>query len=245
MKKLFFYITIFCFSYFNAKSFSHLKNEKNTCLQCHGNIPPRLSKIDDQDTPPPLLKESFSMKWKMYEFQSVQSPPFFEIPSLHTVINGETHYHWGKKAMTEIYYNRCIDIFTSGNNFSCQFLSVGEKTFLIKSKINHFDRNKISSCCLWSHGPFWAPRPDVLKNMLKDKQNSSIWRKVDWYELNIPLPGPFGYGVDKLTGNPFAFWFPVISGWVQQNFYDYSEPVKDESYFEIPQECKRPQLCEK
>jgi len=67
-------------------------------------------------------------------------------------------------------------------------------------------------------------------------------RKVNWWILDIPLPGPFGYGT--YDGNkPFAFWFPVISGWVQQEFFDYKEEKPDSKFFKLPEICSEETTC--
>ncbi len=172
----------------------------------------------------------------MFTLKSEQPPPYEEIPKPYTVDRGKTFYDWSEKKMTEIYYDHCIDIFPSGNNFSCQFISDRDKTYFITFKLN--DLNQAQSCCLWSAGEFWAPRPDVLQNMTFQKETESQKQQVTWWNYNIPLPGPFGYGTVK-ENIPYAFWFPVISGWVQQNFSNYSPEKPDPRIFELPDLCHK------
>ena len=92
----------------------------------------------------------------MYEFSSEARPPFASVKAPNFIIHGVTHFDSSTQSMTEIYQERCIDIFESGRDFPCQFLSVGPSTYLIK-----FAKNKPTepeSCCKWSNDPFFAPR---------------------------------------------------------------------------------------
>jgi len=204
-------------------------SEPNQCLRCHGNsIAPRTF-----HRTPPNLKRSFSMNWKMFEFASEERPPLSKVsgPS----IPGQTYYDWDSQSMTEIYPEKCIDIFPDGRDFPCQFTSRREKTYLIRSKPQ--DAGQVDSCCAWSHSDFWAPRPDVLQNMVFDRDLDLEGVKADWWILDIPLPGPFGYGTFSSSATPAAFWFPVISGWVQQTFSEFSQVIPDPKYFQLPDIC--------
>ena len=139
--------------------------------------------------------------------------------------------------MTEKYIDKCINIFPEGRDYPCQFLSVGDKTYFIKFQ-KQDERLVPSSCCLWSKGGFWAPRPDVLKNMRYDRSTFVEGETIQWWILDIPLPGPFGYGLTEAKLLPKAFWFPVIEGWVQQEFYNFSRRKPDQSQFFIPKICR-------
>jgi hypothetical protein len=214
-------------------------SDTNTCLECHGNTSPQL-KISSPLIAPELPKQ-FSMDWKMFEFSSDQRPPFSSIPKPNSFLPGETHYDWDSQSMTEIYPDKCIDIFPNGRDFSCQFTSVADKTYLIKYSGRD---NSPDSCCLWSESGFWAPRPDVLKNMVFDQKMIFDGSESVWWTLDIPLPGPFGYGTFRNSKTPVAFWFPVINGWVQQDFFHFSTEKPDSKYFELPQMClQNPPVC--
>lgn len=179
----------------------------------------------------------------MYQFESETPPPFAEIPEKHQSLRGQTHYDWSSKKMTEIYLDRCIDIFPSGNDFSCQFISDQDHTYLLKFKLR--DLSQMISCCRWSESAFWAPRPDVLHNMKFQKNGVLAGQKVRWWSYDIPLPGPFGYATRVGSDEPAAFWFPVIHGWVQQNFSHYRAALPNPKVFEIPQAClESHQICE-
>jgi hypothetical protein len=207
--------------------------EAHTCLRCHGDQPAVEPKTGRRA---PLLPEQFSMQWSMFEFSSNDRPPFTEIPKPYQTLRGTTHYDWTKKSMTEIYYDKCIDIFPNGRDFPCQFTSVDEKTYLIR--FSGPGASNPASCCLWEETGFWAPRPDVIRNMAFDKSQSIGGQKANWWILDIPMPGPFGFGFFKKSANPAAFWFPVISGWVQQNFSDFSEGAPGAKAFVIPVVCQ-------
>jgi hypothetical protein len=184
------------------------------------------------------------MRWNMHEFSSSQRPPFAEFPRPSAMIKGKTYYDWSRKSMTEIYQERCIDIFPRGRDFPCQFLSVDEKTFFIVFAPDKSDQ--IESCCLWRKDKFYAPRPDVLNILEKDQDMDIQGSSVSWWILDIELPGPFGYGLYANTNVPYAFWFPVISGWVQQNFHQFKHEKPNPEVFEIPMMCKKHDLevCE-
>lgn len=200
------------------------------CLSCHGNLQPVQQRMSTQ------LPEYYSMRWDMHEFPSAQRPPFIEIPQPGSVIHGKTYYDWSRQSITEIYQERCIDIFPEGRDFPCQFLSVKEKTYLIS-----FSKNQqAESCCQWSEGGFYAPRPDVLSIMKKD--DALLGSGIEWLILDIELPGPFGYGLQEESRAPAAFWFPVRSGWVQQNFHGFTSEQPLPEVFEIPALCQKQNL---
>lgn len=206
------------------------EDEVNTCQRCHGNA---TNSGATNGQLAPLLPHKFSMDWRMHEFKSNSRPPVALNQNSH-VIRGSTYYDWDRHSMTEIYRDQCIDIFPEGRDFPCQFTSVGSKTFFIKyAKSNHAH---VDSCCLWSKDPFWAPRPDVIRNMKFDIVGNTRVAGINWWILDIPMPGPFGYGLQK-NGAPSAFWFPVISGWVQQEFMNFKNHAPGAKYFQVPNQC--------
>ena len=163
------------------------------------------------------------------------------LPTPHQILRGETYYDWNKKSMTERYLDKCIDIFPDGRDYPCQFLSVQDVTYLIRFKPE--PKKEFASCCRWSDEAFWAPRPDVISNMKFEKELVMAGSKIDFWLLDIPLPGPFGYGFVAGSSQPASFWFPVISGWVQQNFADYTSQLADPSVFAVPPPCHASLLC--
>lgn len=207
-------------------------HDEDRCLQCHGNTPAVSPK---SEAAAPLLQEQFSMEWSMVEFVSQQNPPFSVPPQPNDVLRGVTYYDWKRQSMTEIYRDKCIDIFSSGRDFACQFISNKDQTFLVR--FANQDLNQPTSCCLWSKEGFWAPRPDVIANMGFEKEMPLAEKPTNWFLLDIPLPGPFGYGFYKEGNLPAAFWFPVISGWVQQNFSNYKTGVPNPTSFSVPSIC--------
>lgn len=211
-------------------------NQSDQCSLCHSNSEPSLPRRNA--IPPPLLPTAYSMNWDMYEFSGSQRPPRAELSQPLGVIHGSTYYDWSRKSMTEIYRERCIDIFPEGRDYPCQFTSIADKTFFIRFAKS--EAHQVESCCLWRREPFWPPRPDVLRVMSYDQQQS--WQGVDttWWILDTPEPGPFGYGLSG--GRPVAFWFPVISGWVQQVFRDFSTVAPASAPFELPVICRATSL---
>jgi hypothetical protein len=225
----------------DAFSFSSVatSEDRDWCATCHANRPPESPQSTNAA---PLLPEVFSMNWQMYEIESDQRPPFDDAAAISRgVIHGSTYYNWKERKMTEIYRERCIDIFPDGRDFPCQFTSIGNQTYFIK-----YSRSmppEPQACCLWSKNEFWAPRPDVLRNMTQDLSQAAT-SKTAWWILDIPFPGPFGYGTGTTNGVPVAFWFPVINGWVQQEFSDFISEKPAETYFQLPSVCTpSPPVC--
>lgn len=236
-------MTCFCVDLASAKpEFAFLSqqqnNSKEACLQCHGNTRPT---PPDGGSRAPIWDTQYSMNWEMYELPTTDNPPLFDIPAEKRISRGKTFYDWKNKRMAEFYQDRCLNIFPSGNDFSCKFISSYGKTYLIRYELG--DLTKPKSCCLLSEEPFWAPRPDVLRNMGFQKQTVDGREKTNWWILDTPLPGPFGYGTHDRTNHPVAFWFPVIDGWVQQNFSDYSEKAPPAQSFALPRMCVRTEVC--
>lgn len=215
-------------------------NSNQACLQCHGNKP--ATPPSDGSPRAPLWKNQYSMNWEMYELPVSETPPLLEIPAERLVSRGKTFYDFTKKKMAEFYQDRCLNIFASGNNFSCKFISSYGKTHLIRYELGNLTRPQ--SCCLISAEPFWAPRPDVLRNMSLQQKSGTGRETVNWWILDTPLPGPFGYGTTDRTKEPVAFWFPVINGWVQQNFSDYSDKAPAPISFALPAMCRNAEVCE-
>jgi hypothetical protein len=176
------------------------------------------------------------MKWQMHEFKASERPPHSKLPDSRVTTNGTTFYDADIPAMTEIYQERCIDIFPDGRNYACQFLSVRDRTWLLKFKKS--SQMTIDTCCLWRKDAFWAPRRDVIRTMKFDRHQDLKGRRTSWWVLSIPLPGPFGYGLHD-DGTPAAFWFPVLSGWVQQEFSGFSTERPDPKVFQIPELCRQ------
>ncbi len=184
------------------------------------------------------------MKWDMHEYAGSRRPPIPQLKDPKATIKGITHFDASIPAMTEIYEKQCIDIFETGRDFPCQFLSVGSVTWFIK--FGKDGKNRPESCCKWSAGEFWAPRRDVVRNMIRDERENNLrGDPVNWWILDIPLPGPFGYGFHA-DGKPAAFWFPVISGWVQQEFRDFKQQRPAAKAFEKPAIClNESPVCQK
>lgn len=204
-------------------------DEPDTCLRCHGNV---------AATPPaqntktaPLLAEKFSADWVMYEFDAKHEPPLDPIPQPHRALRGTTHYDSTRQSMTEIYRDQCIDIFPAGRQAPCQFTSIRDKTYLMR-----FDPAG-ATCCQWSGKAFHAPRRDVVQNMAFSKSTDLGQRAVDTWFLDIPLPGPFGYGFVAQTNTPAVFWFPILSGWAQQNFHNFSATEPPAGAFDLIPAC--------
>lgn len=208
-----------------------VKAEESLCLRCHGNSEP--VRIGGAEAP--LLPEFFQMDWNMYEVEGEEAPPFTDLSRARAILPGKTFYDWSRQSMVEVYSDRCISIFPSGNDFACKFISRGARTYLAKYKRG--DLSKLESCCRWTDGDFYAPRPDVLRNFSWLRRTEAAGRSTDWWWLDEPLPGPFGYGLDTISGEPRTFLFPVIGAWAQQNFFNFSSARPDQMEFNLPELC--------
>jgi len=206
--------------------------DSDECVTCHGNVP--ATAAPNSDLEPPQLPQTYSMDWDMFEFSSDARPPVESIPKANQQIHGKTYYDWTRQSMTEVYQERCIDIFPAGREFPCQFTSIKDRTYFVRFSTT--TKNQPESCCLWRDTAFWAPRPDVLRNMIFDRDMRYGNKNTRWWTLDVPLPGPFGYGV--ADGRPTAFWFPVISGWVQQVFHHFSTRQPSADAFALPAVCQ-------
>ena len=204
--------------------------EFSDCMRCHG------GPGEPGQDPVPMLPDKFSASWIMYEYPAHYQPPMEYPPEESFKIFGQTYFDAETKSFTEIYQNKCIDIFPDGGRYPCQFLSKGNRTWLIR--FDQQNPESIKSCEVWPVPEFYGPQPDFLRNFPTKRSGIFRGHEAQIWLLDIPLPGPFGYMTRP--GNdfhPVSFWFPVIGGWAQQDFYSTDRGKIPENVFTLPKQC--------
>lgn len=133
----------------------------------------------------PKFPTYWTSDWKMYRvFRKYQelpppyaSPPAGMTPSDYEVSNGTTYYdstyvppdNDGAGAMLEYYDKRCLPIFTGSNQFSCAFVSLGNKAYFLR----YDDRPAGTPLCCQFSLQNHPPAPDFVKHLPYNAQQSS------------------------------------------------------------------------
>lgn len=133
----------------------------------------------------PLLPKWWSSDWTMYRVFAnydkfpppYASPPAGLTPADYQVSYGASHYDStyrpadkdGSGAMMEHYDKWCLPIFPSANNYTCSFVSLGNKAYFLR----YDDRPAgTPACCQFSlHNH--PPRRDFIKHLPYNAQQSS------------------------------------------------------------------------
>jgi hypothetical protein len=217
------------------------KNPISTCLACHQDTQPK--SIPEGSPFEPLLPRQFSVEWYYFNVRSETPPPYGALPDTDTRGHGVTHYDWDRKSMIEIYEDVCVNRFPSGHKFPCRFLHVGGTAYYMTFEKSAYDAPK--SCCVLLKPPFYPVRPDFVSlQMTYQKRMSFDHKDTDWWLLDVHYPSRyFGYGFDTKTREPVAFWYRVLDGWGQQNFYNLRKAQPDPALFEVPAMCQEAKLC--
>lgn len=210
------------------------EREFSSCMMCHRSI----SKSDHsfvRDTKVRYLPNQFTLSWRIIDSPTTSRPPYSHPPAHANIGLGKTYYDWKKRAVAEEYYNFCIPLFPAGNHFRCKFLGIEDKAYLIK----YSQKNKLS-CCVFMQ-PLGPPHPDFIKNL---KPISYLSKStIEWHHITTPYSGAFGYGFKHANGQPAAFWFQSINGWVQQDFYGFEARITDPTAFQKPRVCYQAKPC--
>jgi len=224
----------------------------------------------------PLYPATWTSEWVMYrvfknadKFQPpYSSPPAGLVPADYEVSYGATYYDAnylpadgdGVGAMMEHYDKRCLPIFPIKNDFSCSFVSLGNKAYFLR----YADRpSGTPACCqfsLMNH----APRRDFIKHLPYDPERSRhLGGSIQAYAKS--MGGPlFGYAFEKEARrdsydmsvapyrHPQSFFFsgypgdPPNAPIVSQNYLNFrmEPPDPRKTWEQVAQMClPRPQWC--
>jgi hypothetical protein len=217
------------------------KDPISTCLACHSDERPQA--VPRGSPFEPLLPRQYSAEWYYFNVRSETPPPYGKMPDTDTKGHGVTHYDWDRKSMVEIYEDVCVNRFPSGHKFPCKFLHVGGTAYYMTFEKSAHDAPK--SCCVLLKPPFYPVRPDFVSlQMTYQKRMPFDHKDADWWLLDVHYPSRyFGYGFDSKTREPVAFWYRVLDGWGQQNFYNLRRERPDPAVFEVPALCQQAKFC--
>lgn len=212
-----------------------------TCLACHRDAKP--TSLPQGSPFEPLLPRHYSAEWYYFNVRIEAPPPYGTLPDTDTKGHGVTHYDWDRKSMLEIYEDVCVNRFPSGHKFPCRFLHVGGTAYYMTFEKSAYDAPK--TCCVLLKPPFYPVRPDFVSlAMTYQKRMPFDHKATDWWLLDVHYPSRyFGYGFDSKTREPVAFWYRVLDGWGQQNFYNLRKQRPDPAVFDVPAMCQQAKLC--
>lgn len=229
---------------------------------------PKRDKTDPSD---PVYPEKWISEWTMFTVSKNYKdnpPPYTNPPSTLTaddyrVSYGATYYDStyipadgdGSGAMMEHYEDYCLPIFPIKNNYTCSFISLGNKAYFITYDD---DRPKdMPQCCMFSPKNH-PPRRDFIKHLPYSASRSThLNSSVQAYSTELDSPaGPilFGYAFNKqatfdsITGekyrHPQSFFFsgsvPVVNApIVSQNYTSFraQSPDKSSTWRLVPEMC--------
>ena len=220
------------------------------------NCTPKRSETDPSD---PAFPEQWVSDWTMFtvskNYQNNQppytNPPATLKPDDYSVSYGATYYDStyvpedddGTGAMMEHYEDYCLPIFPIKNNYTCSFISLGNKAyFLTYAKDRPID---MPACCLFSPENH-PPRRDFVKHLPYSAERSKhLNNSVQAYATEVNSPaGPilFGYSFYKQATSdtftkekyrhPQSFFFsgsvPVVNApIVSQNYTNFRAQAPD------------------
>lgn len=166
----------------------------------------------------PLYPEQWVSTWTMYRVFArydafpppYASPPAGLTPADYQVSYGASYYDAnyvpkdrdGSGAMMEYYDRYCLPIFPAANDFSCAFVSLGNKAYFLR----YADRPRDTpQCCRFSPQNH-PPRRDFIKHLPYDAQRSThLGGLVQAYAREVgPQKILFGYAFwkDETSDDP-------------------------------------------
>lgn len=224
----------------------------------------------------PQFPQWWTSEWTMYRvFRNedkypppYSSPPTGLTPADYEVSYGASYYDDsyvpadgdGRGAMMEYYDKRCLPIFPMKNDFSCSFVSLGNKAYFLR----YSDRPPgTPACCqfsLMNH----PPRRDFIKHLPYDAARSEhLGGTIQAYAQY--MGGPlFGYAFEKTPTpdsydpsappyrHPQSFFFsgdpgsPPDAPIVSQNYSNFrmQKPDPAKTWAQVPEMCTpRPEWC--
>lgn len=224
----------------------------------------------------PQYPQWWTSEWTMYRvFRNYTqfpppyaSPPAGLTPADYEVSHGASYYDAtyrprdgdGIGAMMESYTSRCLPIFPSKNDFSCAFISLGNKAYFLRYGARPAD---VPACCQFSPMNH-PPRTDFIKHLPYDPALSQhLGGSIQAYAKY--MGGPlFGYAFEKEARpdsvdhaaapyrHPQSFFFsgypddlpdaPIVS----QNYVNFrmQRPDPAQTWEQVAQMCTpRPRWC--
>ncbi|UOD29598.1 hypothetical protein INH39_30125 [Massilia violaceinigra] len=224
----------------------------------------------------PLYPATWSSEWIMYRvFRNADrfpppyaSPPDGLTPSDYEVSHGATYYDAnyrprdgdGSGAMMEYYRKRCLPIFPMKNDFSCAFISLGNKAYFLR----YADRPAGTPACCQFSLENHPPRRDFIKHLPYDAARSAhLGGSLQAYATGGAGP-LFGYAFEKRARrdsynkaapayrHPQSFYFSGFPGdppnapIVSQNYRNFrmQPPDPRTTWDQVARTCRpQPQWC--
>jgi hypothetical protein len=225
----------------------------------------------------PLYPAWWSSHWDMYRvFRNYDkfpppyaNPPEGLAPDDYQKSSGATYYDStyrprdrdGEGAMMENYEKFCLPIFPMANNYTCSFVSLGNKAYFLR----YDDRPPgTPPCCQFSLKNH-PPRRDFIKHLPYNAQDSThLNGSIQGYSYVVPPGILFGYAfykqatpdaVDRTAApyrHPQSFYFagypadPPNAPIVSQNYTDFSmkKPDPGETWDQVARMCPaKPEWC--
>lgn len=192
-------------------------------------------------TKPPAIPQGFYGSFTEYSAPLTAPPPYINgIPDAPFIATrGEVYYDWASQAMIEKRLDYCVNIFPTGNNFTCIFHNVNKTSYLVTAGPN----SPFPPCCVFGQ-PWFPPPPDFLQTRVQAQFAAyAPWSNVSalwWVVPSVAPPtGPFWYAFasEQSPQVYLSFSFPGVNGWVQQNFFNITYAAPDPAVFELPAQC--------
>lgn len=228
----------------------------------------------------PAFPIYWTSEWTMYRvFNNYDKfpppyalPPAGLTPADYEVSYGATYYDStykpadrdGEGAMMEHYEKRCLPIFPIKNDFTCSFVSLGNKAYFLRYEDRPAGTPKCCQFSLKNH----PPRTDFIKHLPYNKEKSThIGGTVQAYSMEVGAKPPkilFGYSFeatptpdsyDKTAApyrHPQSFFFSGYPGTppdapiVSQNYTDFrmQRPDPSQTWDQVAQMCPAdPEWC--
>ncbi|AKJ07206.1 hypothetical protein ATI61_111165 [Archangium gephyra] len=196
----------------------------------------------------PLYPLYWSTKWTMYRVYGnyeKHSPPYDGRPPAplkegkdYEVSTGATYYDstWrgdtGEGAMMEYYEGRCLPIFPINNQFSCAFISLGNRAFFVT-----YDKDRpagMPPVCLFSDLNH-PPRRDFIKHLPYSKGDSKrLGGKVQGYSFWVSRGGKVmqvGVAPDRTKNQDIMFGYGFQSAWTPDKADPKAAPYRHPQSF--------------
>lgn len=193
----------------------------------------------------PRLPLKFTMNWTIYYNRFEQPiPPYNSAPPApYEIGRGYSYYDFWLPGMIEHFDDFCLPIFSADFHWPCTFFNRLNVAYLLSPSWAPY-----GPCCVYRK-PWWPPAPDFLKVVPYNRTEVYHDKIVDWYVLTGKNPAPFGYGFywDKIKNSqvkiPAAFWFRGNQGWLNQDFYNFTDKLSSKVKFDLPTECVNAAMC--